>query len=295
MIASRLRRPSRGAVLAVLTLVGLSPTSFAADTSAAAGAPSRIVSIGGSVTEIVYALGQQKRLVAVDTTSIHPREASELPNVGYMRQLAAEGVLALDPDLILAIEGSGPPPAVQVLKASAVPFTEVPESHSAEGVLEKITVVGKALGVPARADALKAEVSADFEATAKAVAKAKTKPGVLFLLSVGSGRMLAAGSHSAADAVIDLAGGHNVLASFDGYKPVNAEALVAASPDYIVAMTRPGVDPSDDIRALPGIELTPAGKNDRIVTVDGQTLLGFGPHTAAAIRELARRIGTLTE
>ena len=107
--------------------------------------------------------------------------------------------------------------------------------------------------------------------------------------------MLAAGGHSAADAVIALAGGHNVLAAFDGYKPVNAEALVAAAPDYILAMTRPGVDPSDEIRALPGIELTPAGKNDRIVAVDGQKLLGFGPDTAAAIRDLARRIGTIPD
>ena len=292
MIASRPRLSVRRAFLAAAACLCLSASPAA---HAAPDAPARIVSIGGSVTEIIYALDQQDRLVAVDTTSIYPEEATRLPNVGYMRQLAAEGVLGLDPDLILAIEGSGPQPAIDVLKASAVPLIEVPEHHSAQGVLDKITVVGKALGVPERAEALKAKVSADFDATAKAVAGTTEKPGVLFLLSVGSGRMLAAGSNSAADAVITMAGGHNVLASFEGYKPINAEALVAAAPDYIVAMKRPGMDPSADIRALPGMELTPAGKNDGIIAMDGQTLLGFGPRAAAAIRELARHIGTIPD
>ncbi|MDJ0932736.1 MAG: ABC transporter substrate-binding protein [Breoghania sp.] len=138
-------------------------------------------------------------------------------------------------------------------------------------------------------------MTADFEATRAAVAGAKDHPRVLFLLSVGSGRMLASGANTAADAVIEMAGGQNVFSSFENYKPVNTEALVAAAPDYVLAMTRPGMDPSDDIRALPGIELTPAGKNDRIIAMDGQALLGFGPRTAASIRELARRIGPLTD
>lgn len=292
MNAPRTDHRSRPAMIAAAATLCLA--AFTASPSAA-GQPERVVSLGGAVTEIVYALGEQDRIVAVDTTSIYPEQATELPNVGYVRQLAAEGVLALDPDLILAIDGAGPASAVEVLKAGAVPFVDVPEAFSAEGVLQKVTVVGDALGVPDKAEALKAEIAADFKATAEAVSRAEEKPGVLFLLSAGSGRVLAAGSNSAADAAITLAGARNVFADFEGYKPVNAEALVAAAPDYILAMKRPGIEPLDDARALSGIELTPAGKNNRFIAVDGQALLGFGPRTAATIRDLARQIGTISE
>ncbi len=136
--------------LAVLALAPLTAGLTLPDGAHAADTPSRIVSIGGGVTEIVYALGEQDRIVAIDTTSIYPEPTTELPNVGYMRQLAAEGVLALNPDLILAIEGSGPPPAVQVLKASSFPMIEVPEAHTAASVLEKVAGRRQGAGRPGK-------------------------------------------------------------------------------------------------------------------------------------------------
>lgn len=59
-----------------------------------ASASERIVSIGGDVTEIVYALGAEQQLIARDSTSLHPQAAAALPDVGYMRQLNAEGILS---------------------------------------------------------------------------------------------------------------------------------------------------------------------------------------------------------
>src|SRR5215207_8192946 len=71
--------------------------------------PARIVSIGGAITEILYALGFDDRLAGVDSTSLYPAAAlRDKPNVGYMRQLSAEGVLGLNPSLVLAAQGSGP-------------------------------------------------------------------------------------------------------------------------------------------------------------------------------------------
>ena len=70
--------------------------------------PARIISIGGAITEILYALGFEDRLAGVDATSLYPPAAlRDKPNVGYMRQLSAEGVLGLNPSLVLAVQGSG--------------------------------------------------------------------------------------------------------------------------------------------------------------------------------------------
>lgn len=254
----------------------------------------RIVSIGGSVTEILYAMGEQDRIVAVDTTSSFPADAKALPNVGYMRALAAEGVLSLKPDLILAIEGAGPPPVIEVLKASAISFVEVPEAHSPDGILAKIDAVGAAIGAPEKAEALKAKLRADLDAMRTDIGTKSDQPAILFLLSASGGKPMASGAGTAADAIIGLAGGRNVFAAFDGYKPVTNEAIIAASPDIIVTMNRHGSEPASQILSLPGIELTPAGRNRAVIAMDGLYLLGFGPRTADAVRELAGRIDAIT-
>ncbi len=264
--------------------------SLAFGVPAAHAQASRIVSIGGSVTEIVYALGAADRLVAVDTTSIYPAEARALPNVGYMRALAAEGVLSLKPDLILTIEGSGPPPVIDVLKAASVPFAEIPEAHTPAGILAKIDAVGAALDLPEKTARLKTTVKAELDALPEPKADPTERPGVMFLLSASGGKPMVAGAGTAANAIIELAGGRNVFGQIEGYKPVTREALIAASPDIVLTMQRHGSTLDKTALEIPGIALTPAGRNKALISMDGLYLLGFGPRTAAAARELADAI-----
>ncbi|HET7413989.1 MAG TPA: ABC transporter substrate-binding protein, partial [Pararhizobium sp.] len=119
-----------------------------------ADGPARVVSIGGAVTEIVYALGEEDRLVGVDSTSTYPPAATHLPNIGYMRQLSAEGVLSLRPDLILMEEGAGPPAAVSVIDAAGIPVTHVPTGYDAAAIGRKIRTVADALGKSRKGEAL---------------------------------------------------------------------------------------------------------------------------------------------
>ena len=128
---------------------------------------SRIASVGGSVTEIVYALGEQDKLVARDSTSIYPDAALKLPDVGYMRQLSPEGVLSVNPSGLLVLEGSGPKEAIDVLKKASIPFITVPETYDHAGILEKIRVVGKAFDADEKAAELAAAVDADLAAVEK--------------------------------------------------------------------------------------------------------------------------------
>ncbi|RWC77921.1 MAG: hemin ABC transporter substrate-binding protein [Mesorhizobium sp.] len=250
--------------------------------------PSRIAAIGGSITEIVYALGEEKRLVARDSTSNYPKAALDLPDVGYMRQLSPEGVLSVNPTSILALYGSGPKEAVDVLKKTGIPFIEVPELYSREGILQKVRIVGKALGVEAKAEVLAKALDAKLTAAEKQTASIKERKRVLFVLSIQGGKILAAGSETAADGMVRLAGGVNAVEGFSGYRQMSDEAIITARPDVILMMSNAGPPVSDDeLFGNPSIASTPAGTARKLIRIDGAYLLGFGPRTADAIHDLA--------
>ena len=250
-----------------------------------------IVAIGGSVTEIIYALDQQHRLVARDTTSTYPPEALALPDVGYMRALSPEGVLSVSPALIVSEEGAGPPEALTVLAQSSIPIVEVPGDYSRDGVRRRILAVGAALDVASAAQTLAAEVDAALARaeTAAEAAAGRTPKRVLFILSTRNGRVLASGTNTAADGIIGLSGAVNAITAFEGYKPLTDEAIIAAAPDAILMMARLGdhAAANAELFAMPAIATTPAARSQTVIRIDGRLLLGFGPRTAEAIAALS--------
>ncbi|WP_245415164.1 heme/hemin ABC transporter substrate-binding protein [Hoeflea marina] len=254
-------------------------------------APARIIAIGGSVTEIVYALGGQERLVARDTTSTFPPEALDLPDVGYIRALSAEGVIGLAPDLIIALEGAGPPEVMAVIRESGIALAEIPDGYDAAAISTKIRAVGRALGLEAKAEILACTVDAAIARAAGAAASAD-RPRALFILSMQGGRIMAAGADTHADGIIRLAGGDNVMAGISGYKPVSDEAVMAAAPDVVVMMDRTGDHAISDemLFAHPALSSSPAASAHAVVRLDGMKLLGFGPRTAEAIAELSDKM-----
>ncbi len=250
----------------------------------------RIVSVGGSVTEIVYALGQQDRLVARDTTSNHPPEALALPDVGYVRRLSAEGVLSVNPDLILAEDGAGPPEVLELLDETQIPVVTVPMGFDRDAVLAKITTVADALGVPEDGAALAGEV-----ATAIDTAVAETDLSgrkVLFVLALQGGRVLAGGEDTAADGILTLTGAENAVEGFTGYKLLTDEAILTAAPDVILMMDASGTRhiADEDLLAIPAIAATPAARSGAILRMDGMLLLGFSVRTGQAITELSEKL-----
>ncbi len=283
------RTPRRSALAALAAaLLSLGLPAFAEERPEA-----DVLSIGGPVTEIVAALGQQHRLKARDTTSLYPPEVQDLPDVGYLRALSPEGVLSVDSGLILADEGAGPPEALEVIRAADLNLVEVPDALSTEGILRRIAVIGAALGVPEAAHALATRVEEEMaRATAHATRPTAEKKRVLFILSTQGGRINAAGRATAAQAIIDLAGGVNVLADFQGYRQITDEAVARAAPDVILMMDRGGDHGPDDaaLFSMPAIGLTPAGLDRAVVRMDGLLLLGFGPRTAQAVMALNRAL-----
>ena len=251
--------------------------------------PARIVSIGGAITEILYALGFEDRLAGVDTTSLYPPAAlRDKPNVGYMRQISAEGVLGLNPSLVLAVQGSGPKETMDVLEAAKVPLVVVPEIFSEQGLLDKIRLVGHAMDADQRAECLSAAVTGDLEQLRELRARVTKPVRVMFVMSLLSGRAMAAGQKTAANEIIALAGAVNAVDNYDGYKIINDEAIVAAKPDVVLSIQRgkDSVD-ADAVYTHPAFAMTPAAADKAFISMEGLYLLGFGPRTAAAARDLA--------
>lgn len=249
----------------------------------------RILAIGGSITEIVYALGQEDRLIARDTTSAYPPAAEELPDVGYMRALSPEGVLSVGPDLILSEEGAGPPETIDVLQGAGIPFEMIPSGTDAEGLEAKIRAVAETLGVPEAANAPVAALRADLDHLGDRTAEQPKR--VMFILSLQGGRVMASGQGTEADAIIRMAGAVNAVEGLEGYKPLTDEAITEAAPDVILMMQR-GKATSDhdmanaELLAMPAMSTTPAASNGAVIRMDGLYLLGFGPRTGKAALDL---------
>ena len=253
---------------------------------------SRLVAVGGSLTEIIFALGEEGRLVGRDSTAVYPEEALKLPDVGYMRALSPEGVLSVNPSALLVLEGSGPKEALDVLSKASIPYETVPEGFTHEGILAKIKAVGQALGVEDKAKQLAETVDKDLKDAEELTRNVPQRQKVLFILSMQDGKVQASGTGSEANGIIALAGAENAITDYQGYKALTDEAIINAKPDVILMMDRGGeLAVSDEtLFSHPALSLTPAGQNKRIVRIDGAYLLGFGPRTASAIRDLAKAI-----
>jgi len=292
--ASFYRQRPRSLVWAVLFAALAMFTVSTADARAEAEAQ-RVLAIGGAVTEIVYALGEQDRLVARDSTSNFPPEATELPDVGYMRALSPEGVLSVEPDLILARANAGPAEAIEVLEAAEVRWVTVPDDFTPQGIDENILIIADALGVPEKGEALRQGLAGDLASLWQITAGIDAPKRVLFVLSMRDDRIMASGTGTAAHGIIELAGAENVISDFEGYKQLSDEAVIRADPDVILMMEGRGEAedhgaPNAQITEHPALGVTSAAQNGAIVRMNGLYILGFGPRTGQAAQELAKAI-----
>lgn len=252
----------------------------------------RLVSIHGSITEIIYQLEAQQLLVGTDTTSTYPAAATRTAKVGYLRQLSAEGLLSLKPSAILGTDEAGPPAVLAQLRQAGVPLKLVDVKHRFEDLLEKVTLAGAATRKQAAAQALAADLQKNWQAVRQRTAQRQGNgPRVLFLMAHGPSPSIA-GQDTAAHAMLTYAGARNAMAEINGWRSLNAESAVQARPDWIVT-THESVamlGGPQKFWQLPGLALTPAGRQQRLLTFDTMALLGFGPRCPTALDELQRAL-----
>lgn len=274
------------------TLLVLAVTMAGIAAASAQDGPRRVVTLGGDITEIVYRLGEEGRLAGRDSTSQYPDAAAKLPQVGYFRQIGAEGVLSLKPDLILTTATAGPPESLKLIGGTGVKIVAMPDGHDPDGVLRKVELIAGALGVPEKGVSLIAQLRQEIAAAETAIAAMPGKPKVLFIIAAAGGAPLAAGTQTSADAMVRLARGVNVFAAHTGYKSISLEVTAAAGPEAIAMMqqTLDNMGGADRVIEHPALSLTPAAKAKRIVARDGGYLLTFGPRLPQAMVDFAQAI-----
>lgn len=253
----------------------------------------RIVTIGGAVTEIAFALGAGDDVVGVDSSSTYPPAAAALPRVGSHHAVSTEAVLALRPTLVLARRGTAPSTLAQ-LGDAGVEVATFDDVTDRAGIGRRIDAVARALGREPAGARLVRQTDAALDQAASRIARhaGARPPRVLFVYARGANALQTSGRGTAADTIIELAGGVNAIADVRGFRPVSGEAIVAAQPDVLLMMAS-GADSLAEhggVFSIPGVAQTPAGRDRRVVTMDGLYLLGLGPRAPDAALELHRAI-----
>lgn len=248
---------------------------------------SRIITIGGSITETTFALGLGKNVVATDVSSNYPEEIFKLPRVSYIRSLTAEGILSLNPTLVLASDDAKPKIVIDQLRDAGLNFILIKEGLESSDIISKIIDLGFILDRNVQADSIVQAINKKLNEARIIVDELVKKPKVLFVLSQQTpNSFLVAGSSTEASSIIEFAGGINAFDNFSGYKPVTSESLIEANPDFILFMSSRGESLSHSLTETSMINTITAVKKNQIISMDGNFLLGFGPRFGEAVQTL---------
>ena len=249
----------------------------------------RLVTIDGSLTEIVYALGANKMLVARDDTSVYPREVFKLPSVGYMRALSTEGVMSVNPSKILITSGAGPKNVLEQLQTSKINVVTIDTKRSLEGVRQKITEVGKAINAEDKTEAVLTQYDADVKALKQLIdekGSAFTGKKALLFLGMSARQMNAAGQFTKGQAVIDALDMVNGV-DHKAFKPLSTESMLSINPEVIIVTTH---GPVDKNKMMKMFSFTKAYQNNQIVFIGTAELLGFGPRLPQSLLKVANQL-----
>lgn len=251
----------------------------------------RILSLNGTITEILFALDKQKEICGIDVTSTYPLETEKIENLGHISMISAEGILALNPSCVLGFKDEMKPVLVEQLEKANIEVILFEREFTVKGTEKVIRNIAKWANEIEKGETLVSNLRKELEK----VKSLKIHPLVLFVYARGAGNMMVAGDETQMKAVIELAGGKNAVAGFPGFKPLTPEAVVNANPELIL-MFDSGIESLSGKNALleiPGVQLTEAGKKNAFLGMDGLKLSGFGPRLGEAVFELNQVLSKL--
>ncbi|HEX8408742.1 MAG TPA: helical backbone metal receptor [Thermoanaerobaculia bacterium] len=232
----------------------------------------RVVTLAPNITEILYAVGAEAKIVGTDDYSNFPAAAKSLPKVGGL-QPNIEKIVALKPDLVLASTEGNHPNLAAALAAARIPLFVIRTDRLAE-IPAAMRRVGTMLDARDAEDAVR-NVERAVEAQRRTRANA---PRVLF--AVWTDPLYVAGRATFTDDLFALTGAHNAVA-LNGWPQYSLESLLASPPDLLLyprgAVTREQVDAL--LKRLPGLRT-------RVVSVDEDIFQRPGPRMAEAAAAL---------
>tara|TARA_B100000214_G_scaffold137643_2_gene98176 strand:+ start:1134 stop:1985 length:852 start_codon:yes stop_codon:yes gene_type:complete len=253
---------------------------------------SKTVIAGGSLTEVVYFLEQEQKIIGVDITSNFPPETSALPSIGYVRALSTEGILSLKPTLILGEDDMGPPLVVEQLSLTGLDVRILGENHSSSGILEKIECLSEVLNTKSEDTLSKIDLIRDDINFLDDLAQENRESGikVMLILNMQGTSPIVAGMGTSGDGFIKMTGASNAADKFEGWKPISSESIISYNPDYIIITNR-GMSSFPDIESLASttsLKFTNAARDGKILSEDGMAMLGFGTRTVSTAIKFAK-------
>ena len=252
---------------------------------------SRIVSLNGDITEVIFTLGLGDNLVAVDTSATYPAEAMQLPKIGYQRSLSAEGILSMSPTVVIGNTNAGPPPVLEQIRATGTPVVIIDTVTTLDGASRKIRTVAQALGIPDKGEELASQLESEIDEVESLSAGARERPTAVFLYMRGLDALFLIGEDHISHELFETSGavsGATIAGVTEGFIPLTAESLAVADPDCIVVLSRglESVGGRDGLMALPGVGQTAAAEEGCILSFDDQYFAGGGPRTGQVLMEL---------
>lgn len=254
----------------------------------------RIISLSGFITELLFELGYGDQIIARDVTSIYPEEANAIESVGHISRLNVEAILALQPDLIILEKSSEESVKfIDQLTGAGIQVLSVPTSMTFDNSLKAAKALEGVLQIDQTiVEKINKQIESDSLALVEYLASVEDQPKVLFLYARGAGNVMAGGYDTPSSKMIEKAKGVNVMNSFDNYRAITPEALVEASPEVLLFFSSglSSLDEGAGLAEIPGMTQTPAFKENKIVAIDGHYLTTFGPRSAKAALELAKKL-----
>ena len=266
----------------------------------------RLVCVGGSLTEIIYALNLQEHLIAIDTTSTYPMATKKLPSVGYARTLSLEGVLSMRPQLLLVTEDAGPPQVLRQISHAGVQVKVLKADHRYEGLIDRIRAIGFLLGAEGQAEWLIKEINHEWQRyqqdmshgmivknenlNKKEVPSQQLK--AMFIMAHSPQQIMVAGHSTSAHAIMNYLHLDNAFKTVQGYKPLTPESVIAGKAN-IILLTDQGLQAQGGMQGilrLPGVIQIPAARHRQIYSREANHLLGFGPRLPSMLHSLAKEI-----
>ena len=272
----------RFASLILLILASGIAQAAAKDLCSPAEDPSRVVVAGGSIAEILYSLEAGGLIVAVDSTAAYLPEASALPSVGYVRNLSAEGILALKPSLILGEHDMGPAEVLNQISSVEVEVKRIEERHSTQGIIDKFICIARVLDKEGAArEILKSQFAEIVTSLEKVNVASADVPRAALILNFVDNQPIVAGANTSGDGLLRMAGAENVFSDVEGWKPLSRELLIAANPEHIVVTERAlkSIGGLQGMLSDPLLASTDALSSDNVHAYGGMSLLGFGLQT----------------
>ena len=248
---------------------------------------SRVVVAGGSITEIIYFLNSEEKIVALDVTSNYPEKAKELPSIGYVRNLSAEGILSMNPSIVFGEDDMGPPGVIKQLRDINIDLRIIPEEKTIDGILDKIYCIASIIDkLPNAESKINSTLIPDILNIEKRLSTSTLIPKrVMFIFSIKGNKIIVAGSGTSGNGFIKMTGSENIFGTIEGWKSVSQEAVIKENPDYII-MSQRDLHNSETIKSIsenPIFKNIRASKEGNFIFDDAMAMLGYGPRTIKSV------------